>query len=35
MVLENDIADDPEDVGFYSGIIESTFQFMSFITSTV
>ncbi|KAI5122775.1 hypothetical protein M0805_000119 [Coniferiporia weirii] len=32
MVLENGIATDPERVGFYSGIIESVFAIMSFIS---
>ena len=34
MILENGIVDNPEDVGFYSGIIESVFAVMSFIAST-
>lgn len=34
MIVENGVVRDPEDVGYYSGFIESIFQFMSFITST-
>jgi hypothetical protein len=34
MILENGIVDNPEDVGFYSGAIESVFAVMSFIAST-
>lgn len=33
MILEIGVVDDPERVGFYSGIIESVFALMSFITS--
>lgn len=29
MILENGIADDPERVGFYSGVIESVFSLMT------
>ncbi|KAL5482742.1 hypothetical protein ACEPAI_9336 [Sanghuangporus weigelae] len=32
MVLENGITDDPERVGFYSGLIESAFAFTSFLS---
>ncbi|KAH8111331.1 MFS general substrate transporter [Phellopilus nigrolimitatus] len=31
MIVENGIVDDPEQVGFYSGFIESVFQVMSFL----
>lgn len=34
MILEIGIVDDPERVGFYSGIIESIFSFMSFLFGT-
>lgn len=34
MILENGIVDNPEDVGFYSGLIESVFAFMSFLAGT-
>lgn len=33
MVLENGITNDPERVGFYSGLIESIFAFTSFLSS--
>lgn len=33
MILENGITDDPESVGFYSGLIESMFAFASFWSS--
>ncbi|KAI5122012.1 hypothetical protein M0805_008004 [Coniferiporia weirii] len=32
MIVENGIVDNPEDVGFYSGFIESIFQVMSCLT---
>lgn len=34
MILENGITNDPKQVGFYSGVIESIFSIMSFLTST-
>jgi len=34
MIVEIGIVDDPEKVGFYSGLIESLFQCMTFIMST-
>ena len=33
MILENGITNDPERVGFYSGLIESIFAFTSFLSS--
>jgi len=33
MILEIGVVNDPEQVGFYSGIIESIFSLMSFLTS--
>ncbi len=33
MIVENGIVNDPERVGFYSGIIESVFSLMSFVAS--
>ena len=33
MIVEIGIVDDPEHVGFYSGLIESIFSCMSFIAS--
>ncbi|GJJ15228.1 hypothetical protein Clacol_009504 [Clathrus columnatus] len=32
MILEVGIVDDPEEVGFYSGLVESTFAFLSLVT---
>ena len=34
MIVENGIVTDPKRVGFYSGVIESLFALMSFISST-
>ena len=34
MILELGIVDDPERVGFYSGLIESIFAVMSLVAST-
>lgn len=32
MILENGIVNDPERVGFYSGLIESLFAFTGFLS---
>ncbi len=33
MILEIGVVDDPEQVGFYSGLIESLFALLTFIAS--
>jgi hypothetical protein len=33
MILQIGVVDDPEEVGFYSGVIESVFACMSFLAS--
>ncbi|GJJ08977.1 hypothetical protein Clacol_003198 [Clathrus columnatus] len=35
MILEVGIVDNPEEVGFYSGIVESTFAFLSLVTADI
>ncbi|GJJ08974.1 hypothetical protein Clacol_003195 [Clathrus columnatus] len=35
MILEVGIVDDPKEVGFYSGLVESTFAFLSLVTADI